>query len=125
MVPHATSAPDAPTSVSAVAEHGAAVVRFVPPSDGGSPITSYTAIATDHTNPADGGQTATIIGITLADGGPAITVNGLTAGDTYTFTVIATNAVGPSRASSPSNPVVPTTPITKGPGGGCTGSKCQ
>jgi DNA-binding beta-propeller fold protein YncE len=126
IAPFATSTPSAPSAVTASAEHGAAVVRFVPPSDGGSLITSYTATATDRTNPANSGQTATITGVTLAQGGPAITVTGLTAGDTYTLTVTATNAVGTGPASSPSNPVVPTPPIVKGGGGGgCVGSKCQ
>jgi DNA-binding beta-propeller fold protein YncE len=126
IAPFATTTPSAPSAVTATAEHGAALVRFVPPSDGRSPITSYTATATDHTHPTNGGQTATITGVTLAEGGPAITVTGLTAGDTYTFTVTATNAVGAGPASSPSNPVVPTPPITKGGGGGgCTGSRCQ
>ena len=67
VVPHAIYAPTAPSAVSATAGRDAASVRFVPPSDGGSPITSYTATATDHTNPADGGQTATITANTVAE----------------------------------------------------------
>jgi hypothetical protein len=34
-------------------------------------------------------------------------VNGLTTGDTYTFTVVATNGNGDSNPSSPSNSVIP------------------
>ena len=56
-------------------------------SNGGSAITGYTVTATDPTTPANGGQTAT--GTTSP-----ITVTGLTNGDSYTFTVTATNGVG-------------------------------
>ena len=80
-----------------------ASVRFGPPtSDGGSAITSYTATATDSTNPAHGGQTAS------GTGSPII-VNGLTNGDSYTFTVTATNLVGTGPPSAASNAVVPFT----------------
>jgi DNA-binding beta-propeller fold protein YncE len=127
VVPHATYVPAAPSALSASAEQDAASVRFVPPrSDGGSPITSYTVAAIDHTNPPDGGQTATITAETVAESGLAITITGLFAGDSYTFTVTASNAVGTGPASAPSNAVTPTTPTPKGGGGGgCTGSKCQ
>ena len=51
-------------------------------------ITGYTVTATDSTTPANGGQTGT------GTGSP-ISVTGLTNGDSYTFTVTATNVSAP------------------------------
>jgi hypothetical protein len=88
--------PDAPTSAAAAAGDGAAsVIWTAPASDGGSSIIGYTVTA----NP--GGQTATTNGTTTA------TVTGLTNGTAYTFTVVATNAVGDSQPSLPSDAVTP------------------
>ena len=96
------SVPDAPSSVSATAGAQSASVSFVAPFDEGSVITSYTVIATDLTTPANGGQTAT-------GSASPITVTGLTSGDSYTFTITATNAVGQGAPSLPSTAVTPTT----------------
>jgi trimeric autotransporter adhesin len=97
-----STVPDAPTGATAAAGNASASVSFTPGSDEGSPITSYTVTATDSTNPANGGQT---------DSGTSspITVSGLTNGDSYTFTVTATNADGTGSASDPSNAVTPST----------------
>jgi hypothetical protein len=97
--------PSAPVMGSATAGAGQATVTFSPPStDGGtggvSPITSYSVAAVDNTNPVNGGQTET------GKRSP-LTVTGLTDGDSYTFTVVATNAIGTGAASFASNPVVP------------------
>ena len=96
------SVPDAPSSVSATAGAQSASVSFVAPFDEGSVITSYTVIATDLTTPANGGQTAT-------GSASPITVTGLTSGDSYTFTITATNAVGQGAPSLPSTAITPTT----------------
>src|SRR5665213_2847304 len=81
--------PGAPTIGTATAGNAQAGVAFSPPaSDGGSPITGYTATATDLTTPANGGQTT-------SGAASPLTVSGLTNGDHYTFAVVATNSTGP------------------------------
>ncbi|MFM2151657.1 MAG: hypothetical protein RL199_92 [Pseudomonadota bacterium] len=94
--PPAPVVPDAPTSVSAVARHNAALVSWLPPAkDGGSSITTYTVAG------APGGScTATA---------PALSclVTGLTDGTAYTFRVTATNVVGSGLPSNPSASVTP------------------
>ncbi|HZQ63038.1 MAG TPA: Ig-like domain-containing protein, partial [Casimicrobiaceae bacterium] len=91
------SPPGAPTIGTATAGAGFASVSFTPPgSDGGSPITSYSAICT----PVGGGSAVTASGASSP-----IIVSGLTAGVTYTCTVSATNSAGTGAASGSSNAV--------------------
>ena len=80
--------------------NGSATVSFTgdttTATEGGIAITGYTVTATDTTTPANGGQTAT-------GSASPLTLTGLTNGDSYTFTVHATNANGnsPSRRPPP------------------------
>src|SRR5690606_36961137 len=77
--------PDAPVGVSAIADAGQAFVEWSEPADDGrSPITGYTVTGTP------GG--ACSVGPTARK----CTVTGLTNGTPYTFTVTASNVVGPS-----------------------------
>jgi hypothetical protein len=90
--------PDPPTGASAVRGNGSATVTWVAPvNGGGSPISLYTVTSTP------GGLTCTH---TTAAGCP---VTGLTNGQSYTFTVTATNGVGMGLPSDPSAPVIPAT----------------
>lgn len=90
--------PTAPLSVSAVAANGSATVSWSAPSyNGGSLITSYTITCTP-------GLTAVISGTVT----PTL-FSGLTNGTSYTFTVYATNSIGSSPLSSPSNSIIPFT----------------
>jgi uncharacterized protein (TIGR02145 family) len=96
--------PGAPTSVVATAGNTSASVAFTAPSNnGGSVITGYTVTS----NPG---------GITGTGSGSPITVSGLTNGTSYTFTVVAINAVGSSAASAASTAVTsavcPTSTVT-------------
>lgn len=89
------------TNVTATAGDTQAAVSFTAPaSDGASPITGYTVTS----DPAGG--------VDIDAGTTALThtITGLTNGTAYTFTVIATNAVGTSLASSASNSVTPRVP---------------
>ena len=87
--------PSVPVGVSAMAGVLSASVSFSASSGNGSPVTGYTVTSS-------GGQTAS--GATSP-----ITVPGLTAETAYTFTVTATNALGTSLPSAPSNTVTPYT----------------
>ncbi len=104
VTPHA-AVPGAPTGVTATRGNAKATVTWsAPGSDGGSPITGYTVTAADSTTPANGHQTCA-----WTSGPLSCTVTGLTNGDSYTFTVTATNAVGTGPASTASNAVIPAT----------------
>jgi Domain of unknown function (DUF4082)/Fibronectin type III domain/Bacterial Ig domain len=103
VTPDSLTAPAAPTGVTATAANASAVLTWSAPSNGGSPITSYTI------TPYIGGApqpTSTVSGSPPATG---TTVTGLTNGTSYTFTVTATNAIGAGPASEPSNAVTPAT----------------
>jgi hypothetical protein len=84
--------PGAPTQVVATSAIGQASVSFAPPSDdGGSAISSYTVMASPS-------------GITASGVASPITVSGLAYGVSYTYSVVATNAIGtgPTSLSSAS-----------------------
>ena len=90
--------------------NGQAAISFTPPaSNGGSPITSYTATCNPGAFSASGSASP-------------LTVTGLTNGTAYTCWVTATNAIGTSAASANVN-VTPTAEgvvATSGGGGGCS-----
>ena len=91
------TAPPPPVIGTATAGNAAATVTFSPPSsNGGSPIIGYTVTSS-------GGQHA-------SGTASPITVTGLTDGQSYTFVVVATNAVGDSASSAASNAVIPHAP---------------
>lgn len=94
--------PGIPQSITASIASGASQVSWsAPSSNGGTPITSYSVVATDLTNPVNGGQTC--VG---SDPEDSCTVTGLTNGESYTFAVAATNSAGTGPESS-SQPVIP------------------
>lgn len=86
--------PASPTNVIGVTIEGGATVSFDAPTDtGGLPITEYSVIA------SPGGATAT-------GSSSPINITGLTSGATYSFTVIATNALGSGNASAASPSII-------------------
>jgi uncharacterized protein (TIGR02145 family) len=96
--------PGSPTIVNVVAGNAQATVSFTAPSSaGGSAITSYTVTSTPAVGPG-----------TWTGAGPSITATGLTNGTPYTFTVVATNAVGNSLPSAASSAVTPVAACSAG-----------
>jgi hypothetical protein len=94
--------PGAPLAVIAASDSASADISWVVPlTNGGSPITGYTATA--YTT-SSGGTTA---GTACTTTTLACTVTGLTNGTTYYVGVVATNAAGSSPASSPLLSVTP------------------
>ena len=97
--------PGAPAGVTAMWADGSATVTWSDPENNGSAIKIYTVTAIDATNPANGGQSYAALGAKAT----SCTVSGLVNGDSYSFVVTATNAVGTGPASAPSNSVMPIT----------------
>jgi hypothetical protein len=115
--------PGAPTVGTATATGvTTATISFTAPSyNGGSTITSYTAVS------SPGGITAVL----NQSGSGTITVTGLSSATTYTFVVYATNSIGQSANSQSSNSITTQTagqswavsstdPIISWSGGGIT-----
>jgi hypothetical protein len=96
VTPHAPTVPSKPTGATAAPGAGSASVSWTAPGDnGGSAITSYAVTSSPN------GKTCT------TTGSLSCSVSGLTNGIPYTFTVTASNGVGPGPASDPSAPVTP------------------
>lgn len=95
--------PGVPTIGPAVVTGGVSVnVSYTAPAfDGNTSILSYTAFAFDHPS----GTATDISGTASGPGSGSVTVLGLTPGASYTFRVLATNGVGNSELSGPSNNV--------------------
>ena len=91
--PIAPAAPVIGTAIATVAA-GTATVNFTPQYDGGSAITGFSGIS------VPGGITATAL-----PGATSMAFTGLTTGTDYVFAVTATNAIGTSVPSDPSNTI--------------------
>ena len=86
--------PSQPLNVSATASDGQVIVSWSPPeTNGGAAVTGYTV--------------SVVGGSSHAVSASPYTVTGLTNGTSYLFTVTATNSVGNSQPSVPSNSVIP------------------
>jgi hypothetical protein len=101
VTPSGTTAPDAPTNVTATGAAASATVSWTAPSNGGSAITSYTV------TPYAGSTALTATTVSGSPPATTATVTGLTNGTSYTFKVAATNAVGTGPQSAASNAVTP------------------
>lgn len=96
------SSPSAVLNPTAVAGDGQATISWTPPSsNGGSPIVSYTVLATP------GSASCTYVVVNPET--DTCTVAGLTNGTQYVFDVVAVNVAGNGPAGL-SNPVTPTAP---------------
>ena len=111
-----TTAPGAPTGVSATAGDGQATVSWTAPSStGGASITGYTVQYS-----SDGGSTWNTA--SCSGTSTSCTVTGLTNGSNYVFKVAATNSAGTGSYSSNSSSVSPAASGGGGGGGGGGGS---
>ena len=89
-----TSAPDAPTAVTASKRTGGAIVSWTAPFDGGAEIIDYTVTASS-------GATCQTTGATVC------AFSGLSTSTPVTFDVVATNASGSSDPSAASPAITP------------------
>lgn len=107
VTPFAVTVPPPPTNVVAVDTGNgiAAAIAWTQSGNGNSPINFSTI------TPFLGGVTALPATVVIG-AGTGGTVTGLTCGNSYTFTVTATNAVGASAASAPSALLTLTCPVT-------------
>ncbi|MGO9019702.1 MAG: fibronectin type III domain-containing protein [Syntrophobacteraceae bacterium] len=89
--------PDAPTNVSATqgSKKGTVIVTFGQPNSNGSPIKSYTVSTPENSK------------IKVTRNSTQITVTGLTSGQSYTFSVVATNSMGPGSTGTSNSVTAP------------------
>jgi len=99
VTPTSATVPGAPTGVGATAGVGSAYLVWTAPSNGGSAITGY------RVTPIMGGVSQTPI--PTGSSGTNFTVAGLDSNSSYTFTVVAINAIGTGSDSLPSGVVSP------------------
>jgi hypothetical protein len=111
------SVPSAPIDVSAAGEivsgsPGVFVSFTAPTSAGSAPLTGYTVVVDDTTTATVAAVAAPLTAATVGSTpGAGVTIQSLNPDDTYSFSVIATNAVGnslPSTSTGPT-PVAPST----------------
>ena len=88
--------PSAPTIDTITLGRSSATISVTSNGSGGSTITSYTVTA------SPGGASCIVTAPATS-----CTIAPLTPGSPYTFTAVATNAVGPSFPSLPSSPIIP------------------
>lgn len=96
-VPSSATAPAAPSGVTATAEIGAASLVWTQGADNGSAVTKQTI------NVYQGGTQVKTVDVPARD--TSATVSNLSEGETYTFAVTSTNAVGTSPESAQSNAI--------------------
>lgn len=100
VTPQVLTVPGAPTGlVASVGNASSALAWTAPANNGGSPLISYTVTATPGP-----------LTLTVPASQTGVNFTGLTNGTTYQFTVHATNAIGNSAESLPSNAVAPVSP---------------
>lgn len=97
--------PAATSSVVATRGNAQASIAFAAPSNGGSPITSYSVYCALESNQLVWTDCTPSPGLTTSP----IVVTGLTNGTSYVFKVVASNAAGSGAASSVSAAVTPAT----------------
>jgi uncharacterized repeat protein (TIGR01451 family) len=108
--PLATAVPGAPLNVFGVASNNAVTVNWTP-AQSNQPVTSYTV--TTFVGGAAVSSVSVVPGVAVIPGiaspfpPTSVLINGLANNTSYTFTVTANNAKGPSLPSAPSAPVTP------------------